>query len=228
MKAGVVGLVHGELESISSFHDTFERDGTEFTYSFQIENTDYTEDGHEVLSGQAATQEVEDETSVSVDRETGEIVVHDEPIKKGKHTRFVAVPDEFVAVKSGSGTFVFDILSFEYNISGVNRAEIDLNSYAERYYTAEGVDPWQVGFYGNIGNAEKGVVYGEDVFSDDEIGEVLERSQLNQLGLQWEEDGYILKTTMSESGYVELYQPSSYGSTEFSEFILNKVYEFME
>ncbi|AZQ14517.1 hypothetical protein DOS48_06545 [Halorubrum sp. PV6] len=71
-------------------------------------------------------------------------------------------------------------------------------------------------------------MYGENVFSDDEIGEVLERSQLNQLGLQFERDGQIIKTTMSESGYVEIYQPSNFESEDYAEFILNDLTSFME
>lgn len=228
MQAGVLGLVAGDLGDLSSFHDTFEQDGAELAHSVQVQDTDHTAAGQEVITGQAATQEVEDETSIQIDPDTGDIVVHDEPLKSGKYTRFVAVPDEFVAVESGEGTFVFDLLSYEYNISGVSRSTIDLNSYAEKYYSAEGVDPWQVGFYGNVGNAEKGVVYGEDVFSDEEIGEVLERSQLNQLGLQYEESDHIIKMTMSESGYVELYQPSNFESSDFAEFVIDNVIEFME
>lgn len=122
---------------------------------------------------------------------------------------------------------MFDILSYQYN-QDVTRANIDLNEYAEEYYTAEGVDPWQVGFYGNVGNAEKGVVYGENVFSDDEIGEVLERSQLNQLGLQYNEGEYVIKNTLSESGYVELYQPSNFVSTDFAEFVIQNLIQYME
>ncbi|WP_127117508.1 hypothetical protein [Halorubrum sp. PV6] len=228
MKAGVVGLIDGSLDDVSSFHNTFEKDGTEFTHSFQVRNTNHTTGGREVISGQAATQEVEDDTNIHIDPDTGDISVQDEPLKKGKYTDFVLVPDEFVAVGSGRGTFVFDILSYEHSVNGLNRSTIDLNEYAERYYTAENVDPWQVGFYGNVGNAEKGVVYGENVFSDDEIGEVLERSQLNQLGLQFERDGQIIKTTMSESGYVEIYQPSNFESEDYAEFILNDLTSFME
>jgi len=228
MKAGVIGVLSGEVDDYHSFHDTHEQEGTRFTHSFQINQTAHTDSGKEVLVGQAATQEVQEETSIQIDRDTGDIVVADEPLRKGKYTDFVLVPREFIAVKSGSGTFVYDLLSFEFDPLSVSRGSIDLNSYAERYYTAEGVDPWQVGFYGNIGNAEKGVVYGENVFSDDEIGEVLERSQLNQLGLQYEEDGYVMKTTLSESGYVEVYQPSNFEAADFAEYVMENIQEFME
>jgi len=227
MKSGVVGLIHGNIDDLSSFHNQFEREGTEFRHSFQVHNTDYTTSGKKVLTGQAATQEIEDSKSVTIDDGNGEIIVQEESTVQGKYTEFVAVPDEFIAVKSGAGTFLFDILSYQYN-QDVTRANMDLNEYAEEYYTAEGVDPWQVGFYGNVGNAEKGVVYGENVFSDDEIGEVLERSQLNQLGLQYNEGEYVIKNTLSESGYVELYQPSNFVSTDFAEFVIQNLIQYME
>jgi hypothetical protein len=110
----------------------------------------------------------------------------------------------------------------------VQRAELDLNAYADEYYNADEINPWQVGFYGNIGDAEKGVVYGDDVFSDTQIGEVLERSQLNQLGLEYPVLGQELKVTMAESGYIEVYNPSNYETNEFAEYIYSEISDYIK
>lgn len=228
MKSGIIGIVDGEISNLSSFHNSADQDGGELDYSIQVTNTDHTGNGKKVITGQAATQKVVEEESVRIDPDSGDIVVQEEPVKKGIYTPFLIVPDEFVVVQGSGGTFVFDIFSHQYNIGGVSRATIDLNEYADRYYAAESVDPWQVGFYGNIGNAEKGIVYGENVFSDQEIGDVIERSQLSQIGLQYEEGGHIIKMSITESGFVEIYQPSNYEAADFAEFVLENVIEFAE
>jgi len=223
MRAGVIGTIDGKFDEIESFHQTQEQDGRRFTRSLQVNRTSHRDSGYSVYVGEAATQVIEDVESVKIDPETGEIGVGERPTKESKYTQFVAVPGLFIAVSSGSGTFAFDLLQSQHPGTHIERAELNLNAYADDYYTAEGVDPWQIGFYGNIGQAEKGVVYGENVISDDDIGDVLERSQINQLGLQYEMMDYDMKVTLAESGYVEVYNPSNIETEEFAEYIADEI-----
>lgn len=223
MRAGVIGTIDGKFDKIEPFHETQEQDGRRFTRSLQVNRTSHRDSGHTVYVGEAAIQVIEEVESVKIDPETGEIDVGEQPTKESKYTQFVAVPGSFMAVSSGAGIFAFDLLKSQHPGINVQRVELDLNAYADDYYTAEGVDPWQIGFYGNIGQAEKGVVYGENVISDDDIGDVLERSQINQLGLQYEMMDYDMKVTLTESGYVEVYNPGNIESEEFAEYITDEV-----
>ncbi|WP_152420575.1 hypothetical protein [Halorubrum tebenquichense] len=226
MKAGVIGAIDGTFDEFESFHENTEKDGNRFSRSFQIEESKPLDTGHVGYKGEAAIHEVEDTETVEIDPETGKIEVSEGGHVGGKYTEFVAVPGEFIAVSSGSGTFAFQLVQEQHPGTFVERIEIDLNAYAEKYYRAEGVNPWQVGFYGNIGEAEKGVVYGEDVFSDGEVGDVLDRSYLNQLGLEYEIQGVDMKMTMAESGYVEVYNPSNFKFDEYATYIVDEILEF--
>lgn len=228
MRAGVIGIIHGEFSEIESFHTTTEQDGTTFTRSLQVDRFENLEDGSKVFIGEAATQVIEESESIVIEPNTGDIEIAKRGHKEGKHTEFVAVPGEFMAVSSGSGTFAFDLVQEQHPGIQVERINLDLNEYAKDYYKADGVNPWQVGFYGNIGSAEKGIVYGDNVISDSEVGDALERSQVNQLGLEYEMLGYDMKMTMAESGYVEVYNPSNLKSEEFAQYIQEELLDYIK
>lgn len=219
MKAGILGLVVGELDDIDSFHQTQKQDGTQFSRSLQVEQVGTTEAGSPIYEGEAAIEEVEEIESVTIEQETGEIVVTEQPLREGKYTQVLIVPNEFAVVSSSAGRFAFDLVQETQPGITVSRSSLDLNEYANKYYDAPDVDPWQVGFYGNIGEAEKGVVYGEDVYNDEEMSEILERSQINQLGLRYDVLGHDIKMTMAESGYVEVYQPSNFSTEDFATYL---------
>lgn len=223
MKAGIVGVISGESDEIDSFHRTSKKDGTKFTRSLQITKEGHTKSGNPIYLGEAAIQEVEEMISVSIEEDSGEIIVTEEPRREGKYTEVMIVPSEFVVASSGSGEFAFDLVQELSPEISVNRAELELTEFAEEYYRSPGVNPWQVGFYGNIGEAEKGVVYGDEVFNDDEIGDVLERAQINQLGLQYQVNDKDIKMTSARSGYVEVYQPSNFSSEDYAEYILSEI-----
>ena len=222
MKSGIIGLISGSSDSIESYSETVEQDGQMFSHSIQLEEIGHTKDGKPIYEGEAATETTDSEESISIKESTGEIVVTEKPVKSEKYTEVVVVPDEFAVVSSGEGIFAFELLNHAAGISAM-RASLDLNEYAKQYYDAPDVDPWQVGFYGNIGEAEKGIVYGEEVFDDSEIGDLLERSQVNQLGFNYQIDGENMKMTMAESGYIEIYQPSNYSTEDFCNYILEEI-----
>jgi len=226
MQAGVIATIDGDFDELESSHQSDEKDGSTFNSSLQIRRVASSESGYQVYTGEAATQQMEDRESVKINSDTGEIEVGEYPTKESKYTQFVAVPGVFVAVNSGAGRFAFDLIQSQHPGTHIERTEFDLNAYADDYYTAEGVAPWKVGFYGNIGQAKKGVVYGENVVSDEDIGDVLARSQLNQLGLRYEMFGYDMKVTMTESGYIEIYNPSNLESEEFADYIVDEMLQY--
>ncbi|RBI59994.1 hypothetical protein DMJ13_20115 [halophilic archaeon] len=225
MKAGVLGVGQGEFGEVESTFEEIHQDGYTFKQCLEIQQSDTTDKGRKVQIGEAATQRIENKETITITDDNG-ITASEAPEKDTRFTEFLAVPDEFVVVKSGSGTFAFNLIQQQYPGSNIERAELDLNEFAEDYYEAS--NPWKVGFYGNLGNAEKGVVYGEDVFGDDEIGEVLDRSQLNQLGLQYEYEDQPLKMTMAESGYVEVYSPSNFDEFDYVDYIADEILNYQK
>lgn len=225
MRAGVLGLVRGQFDEVTSFHETDTQDGVSFTRSLQVTGSGKLDSGGRYYTGEAAMQDVEEQTRVTISPESGNIEVSNQGETSGNHTEFVVIPGNLMAVSSGRGTFAFRLLEELHPGIQVERAELDLNAYAEKYYRGDSVNPWQVGFYGNIGEAEKGIVYGDNVFSDDEIGDVLERSRLNQLGLEYNVLDTEIKMTMTESGYVQVYNPSNLETGEFADYLLNEILE---
>lgn len=224
MKGGVLGLVKGNSKQIDSFENTKEIAGESFSACAEVLRTHSNViKGSDLQVGRAAIQKPSTKDSIKIN--DGSISVSESKITDTIYTDFVYVPGEFAAVNSGSGTFAFDLLT--NNIPGceIERAEINLNQYLKE---SPDVTPWQVGFYGNFGDAEKGTVYGDNLLHDEEIGAVIESSNKNQLGLTLTDGGKDIKFKMTESGYVEVYQPSNYEEEEFSTFLIENIIPYSE
>lgn len=91
----------------------------------------------------------------------------------------------------------------------------------------DSIAPWQVGFYDADGQTEKGTLYGSDVLSDG-AGELLDGAAINQLGAVVDYDGIEFNLTITESGYVNIYQPSDFTTVDYLSFINTKVAPYLE
>jgi hypothetical protein len=222
MKAGVIGTVDGDFEELNSFSETFIQGETELERCIEVRQTQVTDGGVPVQTGRVATQKLDEQETVEIN--DGQISVYEQPDVTTLYTEFLTVPGEFVAVSNSSGVFAFDTIGRRTN-TNIERAELDLDSYAEAHAEAT---PWKVGFYGHLGEADNGVIHGASVLEDSDFGDVLQDAQKNQLGLEFTRDGEVMKVTMAESGYVEVYQPSNYDSAEYAEFVAEEILQHIE
>ena len=85
------------------------------------------------------------------------------------------------------------------------------------------IDIWKVGFYETHKLAENGVVHGNSLLSDEDIGTVLNNSKKNQLGIDYSFNGQPVRVFIAESGYVEIYQPNNFSSMEFATYIRDQI-----
>jgi len=217
MKAGIIATVEEETDEIESFEEEILLPDHEVYSSIkqcvQIRETIELADNRVARVGRAAVDEIS--TSEKADIENGEIRVTEKPEMVTKYTEFLLVQGSFIAASSSSGRFVFDLIS-THTGSEITPVEFDLNGFIE---DRESADPWKVGFENRTGNAENGVVHGEELLRDGELGNALNNSKKNQIGLEYNSDGHLLKVFVTKSGYVEVYQPSNYDSREFIKFI---------
>jgi len=219
MKAGVLGVPHGDFDTVDSVrysvaHEAVDRD---LLRCIEILNNGSLPDGQSYVHGQAAKEVVDEEEDIQI--RDNSITVAEEAYISAKYTEFVAIPGRVVIPKSSSGTFVFNMISRQVNTT-IERGQVNLREFYEVNGTA---DVWQAGFYDTGGNANNGMLYGDNVMNDSEFERVLEHSQLNQLGLEYEMDSDPIKMTITESGYVNVYQPSNYESKDFLDYIQKEV-----
>jgi hypothetical protein len=220
MKSGVIGIIDGEPSPVESYHRTVEQDGTPLTECIDVTETHHdTGDGYTVQTGRAAVQSIASTEVVEITSQ-GEIAVVEEGQHQTKYTEFVFVPGEFVVVNSGSGVFLFRILRDVLGLKSVERAELNLSKFLSEHNEST---PWQIGFYGVDSMAEKGVLYGGDVISDADIGDKLKSSNKNQIGVNYERGEHQLKVSITESGYVDIHQPSNYTSVDFAEYSVDEL-----
>jgi len=222
MKAGIVGLLDAPNETIDTIHNSTIQEGIEYRYAIEPSETfDDTDLPQTVQSGQAAMEVPEEVEQIEI--HDGEITSNTNVQTETKYTQWILIPGELIIVEDSGGQFMYDLLSVELNWEA-HRAELDLTKMASDY---EETQLWKMGFYDHFGTAQKGVVYGDNVIEDQDIGHALGESQINQLGLQYEYEGNMTKLTLAESGYVELYQPSEFTSGDFAEYLVEEVDDYI-
>ncbi len=219
MKAGVIGIPDGDFDEVESYQESVEVDEHDLERCIEVQYSQEI-DGIIVQKGRAALESLEEQNSIEII--DGSIRVQNRTQPVTKYTEFVLVPGEFVAASSGGGTFAFDLIGSQIGV-GITRAELDLDGYFNVQEDKYDAVPWKAGFYGHLGNAENGVVYGESVLEDGDFGNAIADSQINQIGISYSHGDEILKVNVTESGYVEIYQPDNYEEGEFAKFIIEEI-----
>lgn len=218
MKAGVIGTINGSIDEITDFTDYREYGDEKLRQQYEFESPRNTKTGITFYPGRAAIERIEEKDYI--DFKEGGIIATQREEKTQYYTEFVLVQDNFVIVESSAGEFLFDLLATQTGTE-VERANIDLYDLLEHSANFE-PDPWQVGFYGNDGKAEKGVLYGSNILEDSDVGKTLKNTKKNQIGLEiLNEEDVNIKFTATESGYLEIYLPDNYDTSEFIDFISN-------
>lgn len=216
MKAGILGVAEDNFEAIDSFEYTTEHGDKELTHCVEIRQS-INSDNMEIQRGRAAVQELSDEETVEI--RDGQISVTNRTKPVTRYTEFLLVPGEFMVVENGGGTFAFDLVGSQVGTQ-ISRAEINLQEFWD---ATDGVSPWKAGFYAHQGQAETGVVYGDDVLKDSDFGGGIDDAQLNQLGLDYSPEDDAVKMSVTESGYIEIYQPDNYDEIDFVRYISSQI-----
>lgn len=219
MKSGVIGLVDGDGQELESFEEVNKQGDETLKACVEVLRSQVVDNSSSTVQfGRAAIEKPTTQDSINIVE--GSISVSEDTSIETLYTEFIFIPGEFAVVSNGAGTFAFDLFTTHLPGVDVDRGTIDLNPHVES--VPQGV-PWQVGFYGNLGEAEKGTVYGDNVLRDERMGPLIESSQKNQIGLTIEDGSETIKYTITESGYIEIFQPSNYDEQEFTAFIQDYV-----
>lgn len=217
MKGGIIGRVDGHFEVVDDVTETVQKDDHELARRLEIQRVFSLPSGQMAFEGHAAKERLRpQETTEIID---GRIQVQKEPRVVTQRAEFVGVPGEYVLVDSSGGSFAFDLIARDTN-TDIERSSIDLDAFVER---ARDVEPWKVGFAGYSGNAENGLIHGTDLLNDRNFGEVISNAAINQLGVEHTYRNQTVKMTATQSGYVEIYQPSDFGSADYLEYFLDEI-----
>lgn len=162
-----------------------------------------------------------EKTTVGENGEIGTTTV-DEPT--WKHTEFILVPGEFVIIGNSDGKFVADLIGRQAD-EFIEPAKINLDAYIKEERPE--AKAWKFGFFGRDDHADKGTVYGDNLLEDNEVGRVLVDNSVNQIGLRYEKNGRQMKTSLTRSGYVEVYQPDDFDDVDYIQFLRDEVSPYL-
>jgi len=223
MKAGIIATTDATFENLDEFDRTVTKDGMEAREVLNLSGRFTDLSGDTIgIHGRLAIEEPVERDSVYVSDE-GEIAETQSTELEWQHTDFLIAPGQFViAGKGGFTENLFRVLEAEAE-SYINQANLNLRAYLEEN---EG-STWKMGFYGKEGNANNGVVHGSGVLEDSEVGRLLADHPLNQLGIEFENEGVNYKLFISENGYMEFYEPDDMESAEFITFIEENMMDYI-
>jgi len=222
MRAGVLGVVDGSFQMVDSYAETVTQGDHDLERRLEIDRVFSLPSGGMAFEGRAAAERLVSEREAAI--EDDGIAVSEGTNVVTEFTEFAGIPGEFVAVGSGKGTFAFGLVGAETN-TDIERATLDLEGVLDDHGDAR---PWRVGVAGNGDGAVNGTLHGQDLRASRDLPALLDGATLTQLGLAYDRDGDDLKMTASRSGYVEVYQPSSYDAEAYLEYVRDEVLDHVE
>ncbi|WP_159899178.1 hypothetical protein [Salinirussus salinus] len=180
------------------------------------------EDGRTAQVGRAAIEDLRNRESTNI-TDGGEIVQREQEEKYTRYTEFLHVSGSFLMVRSSTGTFLFDLLN-NHTDKQINVSNIRVNEFTDEHPQAL---VWKVGFRDRGNNAENGIIHGDGVMQDTEVGDILGTSDKNQVGLVYDFNSESIKMFITEGGYVEIYQPSNYDVKDTIRFVESELLHLM-
>lgn len=215
-------MVDGSFQMVDSYAETVTEGDHDLERRLEIDRVFSLPSGGMAFEGRAAAERLVSEREAAIE-DDGIAVTEGETVTT-EFTEFVGIPGEFVAVGSGRGAFAFDLVGAETN-TDIERATLGLEGVLDDHGDAT---PWRVGVSGNGDGAVNGTFHGADLRASRDLDALLADATLTQLGLAYDHDGDDLKMTASRSGYVELYQPSSYDAEQYLEYVRDEVLPHVE
>lgn len=213
MQRGIIGCAEGAFSRVEPMRKARFEDSEELIDQIDVTSVKRTPDGLDINQGVAASQKITDTMDVTLNgggiesRETTELVT--------RYTEFLAVPDEFVAVDSKTGRFLFELLSQDTETE-FSRATVDLQGVLDDELHDS---VWKVGYFDPDDPSRNGVVHGEEVLRSGEYDDQLASTEPNQLGMTLTVDGENYKVFLTQSGYLDIYRPRDLEPEEFASFI---------
>jgi hypothetical protein len=180
--------------------------------------------GIPVYSGTAA-YEGSKTVDAPVVNDDGTIDETERTIDDPRTTNWFAVPDAnpgFAAVDASDGDYAFDQLS---SITGGWIEDAGYNLYAfTDYLESQNAQIWQVVW---SDSDEAGTWYPDE--SGSPTGAITRRGLENhpkQVGFRYSYEGDLLRGTIAESGYCELYWPDGWEAPEMAQFVREELLQF--
>lgn len=221
MKAGIVGTVAGDFSRVEPLRKLRVKQGQELTDQIEVTGVRRTSNGTDINEGHAAREELASAQRVTLGNDS--IAVEDDATIETNYTEFAAIPGSVVVVSSKRGQFLFDLIGEETDTS-IERASIDVTGFMEQF---DDISPWQVGFYDATGPTQKGTLYGDDVLTDG-VADILEDATINQLGAHVALNGTSVNVSITESGYVGVYEPTDFSTIDYLSFIAEAVNPYID
>lgn len=217
---GHIARASGEVDNLTNLQGneyTRDKQGHELKSAITFNNQIMDVSGDTIaISGQAARQELN--SSQEVCPIDGDIQVTTQKRPEWKHTDFWAVKttdgSDFVVAENSGGVFAFDLLE---NITGLEFTKVRFQLDDIR---SDFPGQWVGGFEKRSGQVESGLLYGNEIEDDTEMGDPFRQtSNKNVIGPKISYRGNDLKLKIGRDGWVQVVKPGTYQRESYLRFV---------
>lgn len=216
--SGYIGIIEGEIGEVSDYHDSWEESGHELNahINFSQEMTDLEGDSI-ARYGRAAEEELKDTDIPDVSSEEG-IRVERRKRPEWVITKFWVVEggenENFAVVKNAEGRFAFNLLE------ACSDAEISPVRFDLEEILSDFPGQWVGGFKKRDGRVQSGMLYGDEIEDDIEMGDPYRNTTNKSLiGPKIRYRGVELKVKVGWDGLVQIVSPGSYPREAYLQFV---------
>lgn len=216
--SGVIATIEGDLGELSDFHDTREEDGHELNAHINYTRRNYNLEGDMIAHhGKAVEEKLVKEEAPDVDDE-GTIRVMDKLVPSWEMTEFWIVrkdnPGNFIVVENSDGRFAFDLFA-QATGTNVEQVRFNLEEIANDF-----PGQWVGGFEKRSGRVQSGLLYGDDIEDDTEMGDPYRKTRnKNIIGPKIDYRGQNLKVKIGADGWVQIVSPGTYPRDAYLSFL---------
>lgn len=216
--SGHIGSVGGPITGISDYEHTWEQDGYELNAYINLDEKIMDLGGNSIARhGRAAEQQLSEKEVPDVET-GGNISIQTKQEPEWVWTDFWIVkqdnPGNFVVVKNSDGLFALELLS---NSIGTNIEKVRFNL---EEILSDFPGQWVGGFEERPGRVQSGLLYGDDIEDDIEMGDPFKRtSNKSVIGPKIEYRGQELKVKVGVDGYVQIVSPGTYSRDSYLSFL---------
>lgn len=211
MLSGHIASIESSNDDISEFQSVVP-DTAEFEKYVNIENEFTLSTGSEVTQGFAVEEYPQEYEAVDVDGNgNGEISVGTKERVEKKWTRYWILEDEYVIVENAKGKFAFKLI--EAALDG----EVEGLSLNLAQIVRDHPGQWMGGFEERSDNVRNGILYGDSIEFDGDMGDAFLNSDKKMIGPDIDYGGEALRLRIG-GGWFQILSPGDYTREEYLEF----------
>lgn len=222
--SGIIATIEDDVGNLADHYEEWEEHDFELQASIEFDHQIIDlRDNVIAKRATAAEQTLERVSQPSIENNGIDITEERKPVWNWTTLWVVqdAEPQDFVVVKNSDGIFAFDRLEDALSTE-LSQARFDLESIIDDF-----PGQWVGGFEERQARVQSGMLYGDDIERDSDMGRPFMNSPKSMIGPIVDYRGDRLKLKIGQDGFVQVVAPGDYSREAYLNFIEDVMLEYL-